>query len=214
MAATATFNNRTFETLTWGGWPRCGDRKHRPPFHGARATDAPGRRRQASRHHRSHYERPLRPQHRLWLVQERVRDVRWPNGATPIAATTYAAEWLALARKLWTEEAEFDWDGEFFQGKGLWSQPKPIQSGGPAIMNAGSSPVGQRFSAENCDMNFVMLRQKDEASDVAQINGAEGPWPSRTAAPPNAGFTSTSVCRETRGRSTSRAQPLCRRIRR
>ncbi len=83
----------------------------------------------------------------------------------------YAAEWLALARKLWTEEAEFDWDGEFFQGKGLWSQPKPIQSGGPAIMNAGSSPVGQRFSAENCDMNFVMLRQKDEASDVAQING-------------------------------------------
>jgi alkanesulfonate monooxygenase SsuD/methylene tetrahydromethanopterin reductase-like flavin-dependent oxidoreductase (luciferase family) len=83
----------------------------------------------------------------------------------------YAAEWLALARKLWTEEQEFDWDGEFFQGKALWSQPKPIQPGGPAIMNAGSSPVGQRFSAENCDMNFVMLRQKDEASDRAQIAG-------------------------------------------
>ena len=81
----------------------------------------------------------------------------------------YAAEWLALARKLWTEEEAFDWNGEFFQGKALWSQPKPIQQGGPVIMNAGSSPVGQQFSASQCDMNFVMLRQKDEGSDMAQI---------------------------------------------
>ena len=38
-------------------------------------------------------------------------------------------------------------------------------------MNAGSSPVGQQFSASQCDMNFVMLRQKDEESDAAQIAG-------------------------------------------
>ena len=37
-------------------------------------------------------------------------------------------------------------------------------------MNAGSSPVGQSFSAQHADMNFVMLRQKDEGGDTAQIS--------------------------------------------
>lgn len=81
----------------------------------------------------------------------------------------YAAEWLSLARRLWTDRDEFDFSGDFFQGKALWSEPKPLQGAALPVMNAGSSPVGQRFSAENCDMNFVMLRQKDDASDRAQI---------------------------------------------
>ena len=82
----------------------------------------------------------------------------------------YAAEWLGLMRRVWRESEAFDHAGEFFQGRGLWSEPKPLQGDALPIMNAGSSPVGQRFSAENCDMNFVMLRQKDEASDRAQIS--------------------------------------------
>ena len=83
----------------------------------------------------------------------------------------YAAEWLTLARQAWTETEPFDFNGEFFTGKAIWSEPKPLQGGGLQIMNAGSSPTGQRFSAENCDMNFVMLRQKGETSDRAQIAG-------------------------------------------
>lgn len=81
----------------------------------------------------------------------------------------YAAEWLDLMRRAWREREAFDYAGEFFQGRGIWSEPKPLQGDALPIMNAGSSSVGQRFSAENCDMNFVMLRQKDEASDRAQI---------------------------------------------
>jgi alkanesulfonate monooxygenase SsuD/methylene tetrahydromethanopterin reductase-like flavin-dependent oxidoreductase (luciferase family) len=81
----------------------------------------------------------------------------------------YAAEWLQLMRRLWTESEEFDFDGRFFQGKGLWSEPKPIQSPLP-LMNAGSSDVGQAFSARHCDMNFVMLRQKSDDEDQAQIS--------------------------------------------
>ncbi len=81
----------------------------------------------------------------------------------------YASEWLHLLRRLWEAESEFDFDGEFFQGKALWSQPKPLQVPAPPVMNAGSSAAGQRFSARHCEMNFVMLRQKDEASDRAQI---------------------------------------------
>ena len=81
----------------------------------------------------------------------------------------YAAEWLALIRRLWTETKEFDFEGEFFQGQGLWSEPKPLQPVVP-LMNAGSSPIGQAFSAQHCDMNFVMLRQKSEDTDRAQIS--------------------------------------------
>ena len=36
-------------------------------------------------------------------------------------------------------------------------------------MNAGSSPTGQAFSARHSDMNFVMLRQKSDDADRAQI---------------------------------------------
>ena len=81
----------------------------------------------------------------------------------------YAAEWLGLVRRLWTEKAEFDHVGAFFCGKGLWSQPKPLQGGSVVVMNAGSSDVGHRFSAEHCDMNFAMLRQKSLEQDATQI---------------------------------------------
>lgn len=80
----------------------------------------------------------------------------------------YAAEWLGLVRRLWTEDAPFDHDGDFFRGEALESRPKPLQRSVP-IMNAGSSPTGQRFSASHCDMNFVMLRQASIESDAAQI---------------------------------------------
>ncbi|MGK0170657.1 MAG: FMNH2-dependent dimethyl sulfone monooxygenase [Gammaproteobacteria bacterium] len=81
----------------------------------------------------------------------------------------YAAEWITFMRRLWSETEEFDFDGEFFKGKALWSEPKPVQSPVP-LMNAGSSPAGQAFSARHCDMNFVMLRQQSEVADTTQIS--------------------------------------------
>ena len=82
----------------------------------------------------------------------------------------FAAEWIEVIKRLWSEEEAFDYHGEHFQGTALWSQPKPLQSPRPPIMNAGSSPAGQDFSARHADMNFVMLRQKDDDSDRAQIS--------------------------------------------
>ncbi|MGI9480015.1 MAG: LLM class flavin-dependent oxidoreductase [Hyphomicrobiaceae bacterium] len=81
---------------------------------------------------------------------------------------TYAAEWIGLIRRLWDEPDAFDFDGDFFAGKALCSEPKPLQVPVP-LMNAGSSDVGQAFSARHCDMNFVMLRQKSDEADRAQI---------------------------------------------
>ena len=162
------FNNRTFGALTWAAGIAAVTRHlaifstlHVPLYHPVQAA-----KQVATIDHISGGRFVLnivcgwfRNEFEMFAAAWREHDERY----------AYAEEWLALVRRLWTEEEAFDRDGKYFQGKLLWSQPKPVQAPFPPIMNAGSSPVGQRFSATNCDMNFVMLRQKDEESDRAQI---------------------------------------------
>ncbi|MEE2761167.1 MAG: LLM class flavin-dependent oxidoreductase, partial [Pseudomonadota bacterium] len=66
-----------------------------------------------------------------------------------------AAEWLTVIKRLWTEEEEFDFDGEFFQLKNLIARPHPVQRPHPAVMSAGASPRGKRFAAEYADVAFT-----------------------------------------------------------
>lgn len=69
-----------------------------------------------------------------------------------------AEEWVEVITLLWTSEDEFDYRGEFFQIKGGWSKPHPLQKPTPPIMNAGGSPRGQRFAAAHSDMIFVHIQ--------------------------------------------------------
>jgi len=169
----SNFNNRTFETFTWAAGIAAVTERiavlstvHAPLVHPVTAA-----KQAATIDHISGGRFVLnvvcgwfRNEFEMFGAEWRGHDRRYE----------YAAEWLGLARRLWTETRPFDFDGEFFKGKDLWSEPKPLQGAALPVMNAGSSPTGQRFSAENCDMNFVMLRQKDEASDRAQIAGLKG----------------------------------------
>lgn len=164
----SNFNNRTFESFTWAAGIAASTRHcavlatvHAPLIHPVTAA-----KQAATVDHISGGRFVLnlvvgwfRDEFQMFGAEWREHDRRYE----------YAAEWLHLVRRLWTESGEFDFAAEFFSGTALWSEPKPLQAGGPPVMNAGSSPVGQRFSASHCDMNFVMLRQKDEASDRAQI---------------------------------------------
>jgi FMNH2-dependent dimethyl sulfone monooxygenase len=75
----------------------------------------------------------------------------------------YAAEWLAVVRKLWASEGEFDFEGEWFRIDGGFHEPKPVQSA-PPVMNAGSSAAGKRFAAAHADMAFIPLRERDDAA--------------------------------------------------
>ena len=38
-----------------------------------------------------------------------------------------ADEWIDLCKALWTAEEAFDWNGEYFDSPGAYSEPKPIQ---------------------------------------------------------------------------------------
>ncbi|GAB7004531.1 LLM class flavin-dependent oxidoreductase [Nocardioides sp. AN3] len=81
----------------------------------------------------------------------------------------YTTEWFELVQRFWTDEEEFDFHGEFFQVEGGYSQPKPIQSPIPAIMNAGGSKTGREFIAKYADAGYVLLAGYDLAAARAQV---------------------------------------------
>lgn len=81
----------------------------------------------------------------------------------------YTSEWYEVVRMFWTEEKEFDFQGEFFRVEGGYSQPKPIQSPLPAIMNAGGSKTGREFISKYADAGYVLLAGYDLAAARAQV---------------------------------------------
>jgi alkanesulfonate monooxygenase SsuD/methylene tetrahydromethanopterin reductase-like flavin-dependent oxidoreductase (luciferase family) len=77
-------------------------------------------------------------------------------------------EWLDLIRMIW-ERDDFDFQGEFFNCKGIREKPKPFGGTRPLIMNAGSSPQGRGFALRNCDAWFTTVRLANrEQADIEQ----------------------------------------------
>jgi len=82
----------------------------------------------------------------------------------------YASEWLHVLRLLWTSEEEFDFEGKYFRIQKGFHQPMPIQRPFPAIMNAGGSPVGQRFAAKEADVAFVSVEKHDADTVKSRVD--------------------------------------------
>ncbi|NKQ52267.1 LLM class flavin-dependent oxidoreductase [Amycolatopsis sp. K13G38] len=78
-------------------------------------------------------------------------------------------EWVKILRRLWTEDEEFDFDGEFFTMRKALCKPKPLQNPRPPIMNAGTSGRGQRFAAEYADMVFIIVDGEDHEADRRKV---------------------------------------------
>ena len=69
-----------------------------------------------------------------------------------------AEEWVQIVKRLWTEDADFDFEGKYYRIKKGYLQPKPLQKPYPAIMNAASSERGRHFAAKHCDMVYTVVR--------------------------------------------------------
>jgi dimethylsulfone monooxygenase len=69
----------------------------------------------------------------------------------------YAQEWLDIVKLAWSRPENFDFDGRFFQLRGVRVKPKPHGGSHPLIMNAGASPTGQAFAIRNCDALFSTI---------------------------------------------------------
>lgn len=76
-----------------------------------------------------------------------------------------ADEWIELVKKLWTEEV-IDHKGEFFETMEAHMGPKPSVM--PPVVNAGASPRGFRFAAENCDVAFIVASDDEKSIEAAQ----------------------------------------------
>lgn len=79
-----------------------------------------------------------------------------------------AHEWMEAILRMWTTDDEFDFDGTYYQLRGVRSKPKPYGGTKPIMMNAGSSPEGQAFAIQNCDAFFTGVRMStfDEQTGV------------------------------------------------
>lgn len=70
-----------------------------------------------------------------------------------------AQEWITIVRRLWTEDDDFDFAGDYYQLKAVRSRPKPYGGTMPLLLNAGASPTGQAFAIRNCDAFFTAVRK-------------------------------------------------------
>jgi alkanesulfonate monooxygenase SsuD/methylene tetrahydromethanopterin reductase-like flavin-dependent oxidoreductase (luciferase family) len=70
----------------------------------------------------------------------------------------YAQEWLDIVKLAWSRQADFDFEGRFFQLKAVRAKPKPYGGSRPLLMNAGASATGQAFAIRNCDALFSTIR--------------------------------------------------------
>jgi alkanesulfonate monooxygenase SsuD/methylene tetrahydromethanopterin reductase-like flavin-dependent oxidoreductase (luciferase family) len=78
----------------------------------------------------------------------------------------YGKEWLEIANRLWAGDVPFDYDGEFFQLKGVEGAPTPIQPR-PVLVNAGVSPTGMDFAAGEVDFLFGSPTGVEAAGELA-----------------------------------------------
>jgi dimethylsulfone monooxygenase len=103
----------------------------------------------------------------MFGVKQREHDVRYE----------FAQEWLDVVKRAWSNDGEFDFEGQFLQLRGVRAYPKPYGGTRPIIMNAGSSPAGQAFALRNCDAFFVATAGSRTSLDanakkVAEVKGA------------------------------------------
>ena len=81
-----------------------------------------------------------------------------------------AIEWLDIIKRLWTEDEEFDYSGNYYQIKKGILRPKPIQAPYPVVMNAGGSEKGRHYAAKYCDVAFVIFDPDDAAGAKARVS--------------------------------------------
>ncbi len=77
-----------------------------------------------------------------------------------------AQEWFDFVQKLWQEEQAFNWDGTYFHGKGVYGNPRPMQTHVP-ILNAAASSEGRKFAMRNADFLFTPVFDFEQARATA-----------------------------------------------
>mgnify|MGYP006272864745 CR=1 FL=1 len=85
----------------------------------------------------------------------------------------YTEEWVAIAKRVWSEEEPFDYEGRWFKLKNVLGKPKPWGGTAPMLISAGASPEGRGFAARHVDCLFTAIMGleglKETIDDVRAI---------------------------------------------
>ena len=78
-------------------------------------------------------------------------------------------ETVAATRALWTEEAP-SYQGQYVRFAAVWSDPKPLQKGGPKIFMGAMGPLGRKHAAAWADGWYpVDIAMGDVAGSIASF---------------------------------------------
>jgi dimethylsulfone monooxygenase len=81
---------------------------------------------------------------------------------------TYGSEWWKIVELLWSKDESFDFKGDYFDLRGLISDPHPFGDTRPTVINAGSSPAGLAFAVKNSDYVFTTVIDADHAAKTVE----------------------------------------------
>jgi dimethylsulfone monooxygenase len=81
----------------------------------------------------------------------------------------YTEEWLAIIKRVWSEEEPFDYSGRFFNLKGVILKPKPYAGSRPLLISAGNSRGGRDFAARNADCLFMTIIDLDKLGEEIAV---------------------------------------------
>ena len=88
-------------------------------------------------------------------------------------------EWLHIVERIFASEGRpFDFNGRFYDLKGVTGEPAPVQQPRPVTMSAASSPAGRDFAVRTSDFLFTTFGDLDKAkvqlADIQQRSIAAG----------------------------------------
>lgn len=118
------------------------------------------------------------------------------HGVTVDPDTRYARglEWYKIYERL-LQGDRFDWSGEYYQLRGLVSDPTPVQKPHPPVMSAAQSGDGQAFAAQAADILFTAMHSVEQVRDTfAQQQSLSARYGRR----PDLYVETQIVCRPTR----------------
>jgi FMNH2-dependent dimethyl sulfone monooxygenase len=86
-----------------------------------------------------------------------------------------AEEWTTLLKRMWEAKEPFDFNGRYFQLRGVYSRPGPYGDDRPIVISAGSSPTGRRFAVRHADCLFMIVKSVEEiGGEIRAIRADSG----------------------------------------
>ena len=84
----------------------------------------------------------------------------------------HAEEWIAAVKDLWLNGVS-SYQGESFKLDGAECRPRPVQEGGPVVVNAGRSRTGMQFAADHADYLFSADATGEQFKEVTEEIGGD-----------------------------------------